>query len=54
VIATEGERDVMINLRRKAEQADKMFAALVQHMNESLHIERSNVYEQKPEIPTWL
>ena len=54
VIATEGERDVMINLRRKAEQADKMFAALVEHMNESLHIERSNAYETTPEVPAWL
>ncbi len=36
VITTEGGSRVLANLQRKAAQADAMFTALVQHMNEAL------------------
>jgi superfamily II DNA/RNA helicase len=54
VVASEGERGVMANLRRKAEQADRMFSALVAHMNEAAHVARSDPYTEQPTAPAWL
>jgi hypothetical protein len=54
VIATDGERGVMENLRRKAEQADRMFSALVAHMNDALRIDRESEFINSPEVPSWL
>jgi hypothetical protein len=54
IITTEGERGVMKNLQRKAEQADAMFSRLVAEMNNALAIERANNMTKKMEIPTWL
>lgn len=54
VVATEGERGVLDNLRRKAVAADAMFASLVQNMNESVRIERSAEPTGTMEIPQWL
>lgn len=55
IIATEGERGVMRNLQRKAQQADRMFTSLVAHMNDALRIARS-AYQPKRslEVPSWL
>lgn len=55
VIATDGERGVLANLRRKAAQADRMFSALVESMSETLRIERSRYLGAEPtEVPSWL
>jgi len=54
IVATEGEVGVKENLRRKAAQADAMFEALVAHMNDSVKIDASETYDQKPEVPKWL
>jgi hypothetical protein len=53
VIATEGGRNVLANLRRKADQADAMFTALVQHMNDARDVDRVT-YDKKMEVPAWL
>jgi hypothetical protein len=53
VITTEGGRNVLGNLQRKAKQADEMFTALVNHMNNALDIE-SVTYEKTVEVPAWL
>lgn len=53
VITTEGGRNVLANLERKAEQADAMFTALVSHMNDALDVERVT-YTQPLEVPAWL
>lgn len=53
VIATEGGRNVLANLNRKAEQADAMFSALVAHMNDALRIE-GHTYDKEVQVPTWL
>ena len=53
VITTEGGRDVYANLQRKSDQADRMFGALVDHMNNALAVERAR-YEQKIEVPAWI
>ncbi len=54
IITTEGESGVMQNLQRKSAQADKMFENLVQEMNNSLRIERTQQTQNEIEIPSWL
>ena len=54
IVTTEGERGVMRNLQRKAEQADAMFSRLVAEMNNALAIERTNNRTKKVEVPAWL
>jgi hypothetical protein len=54
IVTTEGERGVMLNLQRKAAQADTMFSHLVAEMNQALHIERANNMTKQLEIPSWL
>lgn len=54
VVATEGERGVMANLRRKAAAADRMFSALVAHMNDAEHLSKSDAFTTTPEVPAWL
>lgn len=54
VVASEGERGVLANMARKAEQADVLFASLVNLMNEHLKIERKNPFTRYAEVPPWL
>lgn len=54
LVATEGEKGIKDNLRRKAAAADRMFAALVEHMNDALRLDRGVNYEQPTEVPAWL
>lgn len=54
IVMTEGDRSVMNNQRRKAHQAQEMFARLVERMNEAMHIERGVKFTQAEEIPAWL
>lgn len=53
VITTEGGRNVLANLQRKADQADAMFSALVAHMNDARTITGAT-YDRKIEVPAWL
>jgi len=53
VITTEGGRNVLANLQRKADQADGMFSALVAHMNDAAGITGAT-YDHEIEVPTWL
>jgi hypothetical protein len=52
-ITTEGGRNVLANLKRKADQADAMFTALVAHMNEARTVNWHR-YDKKMELPSWL
>lgn len=54
VVATDGERGVLANLRRKAAQADRMFSALVREMNQAIGIERSRYVAKPVEVPAWM
>lgn len=54
IVTTEGERGVMRNLQRKAEQADEMFSRLVAEMNHAIAIERTNNMTKKMDVPSWL
>lgn len=53
-VTTEGQRGIVKNLQRKAEQADQMFDRMVAHMNDAQGIERTNPYTKTMEIPAWL
>ena len=54
MVTTEGEKDVMDNLQRKARAADRMFSALVAEMNHALHLGRVNTFTNEMEVPVWL
>lgn len=54
IVTTEGEKDVLANLQRKARAADKMFADLVAHMNDAMQIDRSLTFTNIEEVPQWL
>jgi hypothetical protein len=55
LIATEGQQATLKNLARKAAQADALFAALVAHMRDALHLDRVEPYgAARTEIPSWL
>lgn len=53
-ILTEGQRSVIENQKRKAEQADRMFENLIASMNEQLAIKRASEFTKQTEVPTWL
>jgi hypothetical protein len=54
VVATDGEVGVMKNLQRKAAAADRMFATLVQEMNQALGVVRSDDFTATERVPAWL
>jgi len=54
IVTTEGGREAKENLRRKGRAADEMFAELVFHMRDALHVARSRDYELPVEVPAWL
>ncbi|MDH3637907.1 MAG: DEAD/DEAH box helicase [Gammaproteobacteria bacterium] len=54
IVTTEGEQNVLKNLRRKASQADQMFSNLVEEMNNELAVSRVNPFTHQEELPQWL
>ena len=54
LVAAEGERGVKDNMRRKSEAADRMFAALVEHMNDALRLDRGVHYGAAVGLPPWI
>lgn len=54
IVTTEGGREVMANLQRKAEQADEMFSRLVAHMGDALTVRAQSTYDVPSEVPAWL
>lgn len=53
-VVSDGEGEVLANRQRKAVAADAMFARLVSHMREGMHVDRSRRGEIVAEIPRWL
>jgi superfamily II DNA or RNA helicase len=53
IVSTEGEQHVRDNMKRKAEAADRMFSALVEHMNNAQWLEATE-YKTPVEVPQWL
>lgn len=54
LIASEGEIGIKNNMRRKAIAADVMFSNLVDEMNNSIRIDKSNTFIKDTEVPSWL
>jgi hypothetical protein len=54
IVTTAGGLGVMHNLQRKAEQADRMFEALVGYMNHAVSLSRASNYTNPEEVPSWL
>lgn len=54
VVTSEGERGVMNNLQRKAQQADRMFSELVRLMQNEYNIKKVNDHTKSMEVPAWL
>lgn len=54
LIYTQGDENVINNLKRKQQQAEDMFENLVREMNNSLSVDRIKKYENKMEVPQWL
>lgn len=54
IVTTEGEKNVLANLRRKAAAADKMFAGLIANMNHESGVRRSIEFAMTEQIPTWI
>lgn len=54
IVTTEGGREVMANLQRKALQADAMFSRLVAHMGDAMAIKSQTEYTTPVEVPAWL
>jgi hypothetical protein len=54
VITTEGGAGALASLTRKAQQADAMFSALVEHMNNAVRVDRGQRFTTEAEVPAWL
>jgi hypothetical protein len=54
IVTTKGEAGVTANLNRKAAQCEEMFKQLVAHMNDAIRINNEELFQTKPEVPTWL
>lgn len=53
-VVSDGEHRVLANLRRKGEQADKMFSNLTIHMRDAMEVTRARTFTTNPEVPSWL
>jgi len=54
IVTTEGGENALKNLERKAEQANRMFESLVDHMNDALSIRRASDYDTEVKVPEWV
>lgn len=54
LITTDGQRNVLGNLQRKADQASNMFDMLVGLMWREMKIEKTNDFIKPEEVPSWL
>lgn len=54
IVTTKGGHSIMENLERKAAQCERMFSALVAHMNEAMAITDRREFTVREEVPPWL
>jgi len=54
IVMTEGEKRILLNMERKQKQADVMFDALVEQMNNAVKISRVSNHNNKGEVPEWM
>ncbi len=53
-VVSDGEHRVLSNLRRKAEQAEKIFTEITANMRDELRIKPVRQFTTKQEVPSWL
>lgn len=54
-VVSMGESRVLANLRRKQEQAERLFEEIILHIQDEIDIARSPVdYHDQPKVPSWL
>lgn len=54
-VLSDGEGRVLANLRRKAEQSERLFSEITKHIKDELHIARSTTaYDRPASVPEWL
>lgn len=54
IVTTEGDGEVLKNLKRKAAKADAMFSRLVAEMNDAMRIDFASTMTKPIEVPSWL
>jgi len=54
IVATEGDQQVIANLKRKSEAADRMFTELVKHMNTGQVVTLDRNHKKKVRFPQWV
>ncbi len=54
IVGTVGSHRILDNLKKKSEQADRMFTELVAHMQSATSVARSESFARPVEVPTWL
>lgn len=54
LVTSEGESDVMANLQRKAQAADRMFGVLVEQMHEAMGVSTRRDFTAQATVPAWL
>jgi hypothetical protein len=54
IVSTAGEADVLGTLQRKAAAADAMFAAMIEHMQDTLHVKAAQTSTAAVTLPKWL
>ena len=53
-ITTEGDREILKNMQRKATACDRMFDSLVREMQQATTIKTGQSFTQKERLPAWL
>jgi hypothetical protein len=54
IVTTEGELGVYNNIKRKSEDASRMFAELVNHMKNELKLNKNEHIANQINLPTWM
>lgn len=53
-IISEGEVRIIDNLARKQDQSNKIFASIVSHMKDAMHIQSTDFFPETERLPSWL
>jgi superfamily II DNA/RNA helicase len=54
LIVNEGERGILESLKRKTAQTNTMFASIVKHMQDAMHLSTSDYFPEQESVPSWL
>jgi hypothetical protein len=54
LVVNEGEAGILKSLRRKTAQMNNMFASVVRHMQDAMHLSANDFFPETEELPKWL